>query len=66
VGLRIVATTFQSLVAKSLAAALPMPEETPVMRTVFFIRLNLAYNGLLNRTVYNGLTTDLIIASRDR
>jgi hypothetical protein len=28
--------TFQPLPAKGLAAALPMPEEQPVMRTVFF------------------------------
>jgi len=34
-------TTFQSLLAKIPATALPMPEEAPVTRTVFFIRFDL-------------------------
>jgi hypothetical protein len=32
-----VATTFQPQFAKSLADAWPMPEDAPVIRTVFFI-----------------------------
>jgi len=34
-GARIVAMTFQPLAANNVAAALPMPEEQPVMSTVF-------------------------------
>jgi len=34
-GGRIVAITFQPLAANNLAAAWPMPEEQPVMSTVF-------------------------------
>jgi hypothetical protein len=37
VGFRIVAITFQPLLAKSLVAALPMPDDVPVIKTVFFI-----------------------------
>ncbi|HYA88226.1 MAG TPA: hypothetical protein VEI57_14315 [Nitrospirota bacterium] len=39
-GARIVATTFQSLPAKNVAVAMPMPDEHPPMSTVFFILLH--------------------------
>jgi hypothetical protein len=38
-GLRMVATTFQPFVAKSFAVDLPIPEEVPVISTVFFMCL---------------------------